>query len=226
MPYNYRFAPSKDPAKRKHRLMISFLVFLLLVVACGIIIFIWYVTRAGSDDQPQSDIRSNSFNPLKTFDTPYFSFETDKSWSFISKESSNDTFVYRSSRNNVVMRDMTVFVNTLPPNLLLTYVLPVEADGNRFIPGNVSDHCKEYLKDRIKPGDNNPIDADVASVRIKCQVDGTSATVGTGLKNGSYQVSLSGKGGRTNKYYLLYHDLQYTPNLDTFTTIVRSFQAK
>jgi hypothetical protein len=226
MSYNYRLPLSKDPAKKKHKKAIAFLSLMLVVIICAVAVFAWYISQAGNTDQPQSDIRSDNFNPLKTFETPDFTFQTDKSWSYIKDESSANKFVYRSSKKNVVMRDMTVYVNSLPPNLLLTYVLPVEPAGDKFAPGDISNHCKSYLKNKIKLGDNNPVEATIESVRIKCQVDGTSATVGTGLVNGSYQTELTGKSGKKNRYYLLYHDLQYSPDLDTFTAIVRSFRSK
>lgn len=223
---DYRPNFSKNSVKKKHKRIIAALVLLLFLAVLAIAIFIWIVSRQGNEYQPQSDLKSDSFYPLKTFDTTYFSFEADKTWQFIKDESSANSFVYRSSKNGIVMRDMTVYMDSLPSNLLLTYVLPVESAGDRFSVGEVSGHCKDYLKGKIKPGDNNPVDAVITGVKIKCQVDGTSATVGTGLKNGSYQTTLAGKKNGAKRYYLLYHDLQYTPDLDTFAAIVRTFQTK
>lgn len=223
---DYRPNFSKNSVKKKHRRVIVFLSLILVMAIAAIIIFIWMASRPDNSYQPEGDLKSDSFYPLKTFETPYFSFEADKTWDFIKGESSNNSFVYRSSKNGIVMRDMTVYVDSLPSNPLLTYVLPVEPVGDRFSVGEVSDHCKDYLRGKIKQGDNNPVDAVITGVRIKCQVDGTSATVGTGLKNGSYQTTLSGKKNGAKQYYLLYHDLQYTPDLDTFMAIARTFQAK
>lgn len=224
MAYNHRLPYKKDPGRKKHRRSIAVLSFMLFIVISGIIFFVWYISQAGSQDQPQSDARSNNFNPLKTFESQYFTFQTDKTWKYIKDESAPGKFVYRSSKDNIVMRDMTVYVNTLPSNLLLTYVLPVTSSGESFVPGNTSDHCKTYIKD-LRPGHNNPVEVTVESVRIRCQVDGTSATVGTGMMDGSYQTMLAGKSAK-RKYFLLYHDLQYSPDFDTFKNIVRSFQAK
>lgn len=225
MKYDYRLAASKSSVNKKHRRTVKILSLLLLMIICGVLVFIWYVTRPDDSYKPQGDLRADNFNPFKTFKTPDFTFQTDKSWDYVKDDSGPGKFVYRSSKGNIVMRDMTVYVDSLPKNLLLTYVLPVEANGNSLLPGNVSDHCKTYIKG-LKPGENNPVEATVESVRIRCQVDGTSATVGTGQKNGSYQIDLAGKSGENKKYFLLYHDLQYTPNLDTFTNIVRSFHAE
>lgn len=226
MPYKYRFYIPKSAAIKRHKRLISFLIFLLLIILVAYGIFIWYVSRGYNEPQPQSGLVSKDFNPLQTFETDYFSFNADKSWSFIEKESSKDVFVYRSSKNNIVSRDLTVYVNTLPQNLLLTRVLPVEQDGAQFIVGDVSSHCRDYLKDRIIPSNNNPIEGVVEAVSIKCQIDGTSTTVGTGKKNAGYQTELTSESGKNNSYFLLYHDLEFTPRLTSFTNIANSFKAK
>lgn len=226
MPYKYRLTTSKYTILRRHRRLIWLLSFLLVLFMSSCLLFIWYISQADNSGQPQTDIRSKSFNPLKTFETPYFTFKTDKSWSFMNKESTQNVFVYRSSQKNIVRRDLTVYVNSLPDNLLLTRVLPVEAEDDHLVIGEISSHCRDYLRGRIQPANNSPIEGSVESVRIKCQIDGTSNTVGTGKKNGSYQISLTGKSGQSNKYYLLYHDLQFTPQLGDFANIARSFHVK
>ena len=117
-------------------------------------------------------------------------------------------------------------MNSLPQDPLVTHVLPVKANTDRFDVGEVSEHCSNYLRGLIRPGDNNPIEGVVKSVRIKCQVDGTSNTVGTGLVNGSYQVPLRNSDGSLNKYYLVYRDLEFTPQFAQFVNIAWSFRAK
>jgi hypothetical protein len=226
MSYKYRSDRPKHAVLKKYRRDVFLLALVFLLTIGSLSFFIYYVSKQNNLYQPQTDVISKSFNPLKTFETPYFSFEADKSWDFVKKESTDNTFVYRSSKKNIVMRDMMVYVNVLPRNLLLTHVLPVEEAGNRFNPGDISEHCRDYLKDRIQPGNNNPIEAVVGSVRIRCQIDGTSYTAGTGKKNGSYIASLVGGNGQSNGYYLLYHDLEFTPRPSIFTNIVHSFRAK
>ena len=221
MPYKYRFDFPKHIVLRRHKRRVRLLFLLLILFISGILIFIWYITRESKASQPQTDLKSASYDPLQTFETPYFSFEVDRSWSFVQQESSSNVFVYRSSKNNIVSRDFTVYVNTLPRNLLLTHVLPLEPDGNRFVMQGVSEHCKDYIKDKIQPGNNNPIEAIIESVNIKCQIDGTSNTAGSGQVNGSYKTKLG-----DNDFYLLYHDLEFSPRFTIFTNIVQSFRAK
>lgn len=225
MSYRYRFTLPKHIILRKYKSIIAVLALLLFIVIAIYLAFVWYISNENSQYQPQTEIRSASYTPLQKFQTQHFSFEADNSWSFIEKESSANIFVYRSEKNNIVSRDFTVYVNTLPQNLLVTRVLPLEPDGNKFSVSEVSEHCKEYLKDRISPGNNNPIVARIESVQIKCQVDGTSTTVGTGQVNGNYQVELKAGNGSTNKYFIVYNDLEFTPRLNTFINIVRSFRA-
>lgn len=219
MSYKYRLTLPKHLEVRRRKRVVRLLIFLILILLAGAAIFIWYVSRKPNINQPSSGIKSASFQPLQTFDTPSFTFEADKSWSFVENESTSNIFVYRSSKNNIVSRDLYVYVNTLPKDPLVTRVLPVEPQGNGFSPRDVSQHCKDYLKDRIY--NNSPIEGVVESVSIRCQVDGTSNTVGTGQVNGNYQTRLG-----NNDFYLLYHDLEFTPRFSVFTNIVQSFEAK
>lgn len=224
MPYSYRTNLSKYRILRKHKRAILVLSVLLLIVLVIYGIFIWYIHQGDRNYQPQTDLKSKNFNPLETFKTAYFTFDTDKSWKFIPSESTNNKFVYRSFEKNITLRDLTVYIDSLPPNPLLTYVLPVEENNDRFLIGNISDHCKNYLK--TKPGDNNPVEDIIDSVKINCQVDGTSYTAGTGVKGGSYQATLTRKDGQPKKYFLLYHDLEFDPEPSQFVNITQSFRTQ
>lgn len=226
MSYKYRSGVPNPGPPKKYKFFLIFLSLAFMLALVMYLIFMWYVSKDQNGiSQPRTEFKTDSYRPLQTFETDYFSFEADKSWSFIEKESTDSLFVYRSSAKDIVRRDLRVYVNSLPNNPLLTRVLPLDEAGDRFEAGQVSEHCKDYLKDRIKPGNNNPIQATIESVDIRCQVDGTSNTVGTGKKGGSYQVTLS-TGGRPNKYYLLYNDLEYEPKFNNFVNIVQSFRAK
>jgi hypothetical protein len=226
MPYNYKFTLPKYVVLRKYKRMIFVLILLLLFVVLSYLLFIWYASNENKTYHPQTDFKTKDFNPLRNFKTHYFSFETDKSWHFVPEESTDNKFVYRSTSRNIVKSDLAVYVNSLPRDLLVTRILPTKANTDRFKVGDISSHCRDYLHGLIRPGDNNPVNAIVKGVRIKCQVDGTSNTVGTGLINGSYQVPLMGHKNTINKYYLVYHDLQYTPQFARFINIAWSFRSR
>lgn len=225
MPYSYRFTLPKYRVLRRHKRAILFMCVLLFLVLACYGAFAWYVSQGDDIDHPQTDIKSKNFNPLNTFKTPYFYFEADKTWQFVKNESSPNIFVYRSSKKEIVMRDLTVYVDTLPKDRLLTRILPVEGGGDHFVAGEVSGHCKDYLKGTIKPTNNNPVPASIESVSFTCQVDSTSNTVGIGQKGGSYGAVLTGESGKSSRYYLLYHDLRFTAQYSDFVNIVRSFHA-
>ncbi|HEX5456479.1 MAG TPA: hypothetical protein VFW77_03885 [Candidatus Saccharimonadales bacterium] len=226
MPYNYKFTLPKYVVLRKYKRIIFILTLLLLFVVLCYLLFIWYAANENKIDRPQTDFKSKDFNPFQNFSTRYFSFETDKSWHFVPKESTSAKFVYRSSNKNIVKSDLIVYVNSLPRDLLVTHVLPVRINTDRFSVGDVSGHCRDYLKDIIRPGDNNPVEGVVDGVRVKCQVDGTSNTVVIGQVKGNYQVPLTGSNGKVNEYYIVYHDLEFMPQFAQFVNIAWSFRAK
>ena len=87
MPYNYKFTLPKYVVLRRYKRMIFVLSILLILVVLCYLLFIWWAANENKIDQPQTDFKSQNFNPLKTFDTRYFSFETDKSWHFVAVES-------------------------------------------------------------------------------------------------------------------------------------------
>lgn len=224
MAYKYRFSLPKSTSVKKHKLTIFLLVTLLLCIGLACLILIWIISNeTKSVEQPKTNVNSVSYQPQQTFQNQYFSFEADKSWSFMPSESSSNVFVYRSSKNNLVARDLKVYINTLPSNLMLTRILPVEANGDRLKIGEISDHCRQYLA--RPPTDNNPVNVNVLSVTFRCQVDGTSNVAGSGQVNGSYQTELQSDSGLSRKYFLLYNDLEFTPNFNNFLNIAKSFRA-
>lgn len=224
MAYKYSLSLPKSASVKKHKLAIFLLITLLLFVGLACLILVWVIaSETKSVEQPKTNVNSVSYQPLQTFQNQYFSFEADKSWAFMPNESSTNVFVYRSSKNNLVIRDLKVYVNTLPSNLMVTRILPVEADGDRLKIGEISEHCRQYLP--RAPTDNNPINVNILSVTFRCQVDGTSNIAGSGQVNGSYQTELKSDSGGGRKYFLLYNDLEFTPNFNNFINIAKSFRA-
>lgn len=174
---------------------------------------------------PLGGIDSSFYQPLKTFKTKYYSFEAEKEWNFVPKESSQSVFVYRQSHKNIVMSDLKIYVNSLPGDLLLTNILPVKPAGDQFNTDQISPHCKEALPKNYLLTNRNPKNVVFKGVSFKCWSDGTLPVVGTGLYGGSYQSELEGKKSGKNKFFLIYNDRQYNQTLFKFQNIVESFKA-
>ncbi|HSX24061.1 MAG TPA: hypothetical protein VLE74_03110 [Candidatus Saccharimonadales bacterium] len=214
---------------RRRIRIISLLILLLLALIAAVLLAantIWRHPGQNSPSQSSSKAQTTNYQPYTTFNTPYFTFQADKSWQAVPAESTPNTFVYRGFRNKLVERDLTVYINTLPLNLMLTYVLPAQVIGGQLASGDISRHCSTYLPPDYVAHSRNPAPATVDSVSFTCQTDGTSVTIGTGMRGGSYQITMVRKGGSTAKYFLLYHDLSFTPRPAIFKAIVDTFKAQ
>ena len=177
-----------------------------------------------SPSQATTQPKTTEYQPFKTFTSPYFTFQTDKNWQAMPAEYTANIYVYRAFRNNLVERDLTVYVNTLPVNLMLTYILPVQVTGNKLSASDISQHCRNYLPASYLASSRNPTSVTVETVNFTCQTDGTSVTIGTGTKGGSYQTTMTRKNGTSAQYFLLYHDLTFSSRPEIFKTITESFK--
>ncbi len=200
---------------------------MIMLIAGIVLAGVWLWNRGGNNSAPQTSTQNKTVNyqPYKTFNSPYFSFQTDQNWEAVPAESNSNTFVYRSIKNKLVERDLTVYVNSLPINSMLTYILPVQLQSDRFLTDDVSDHCRSSVPASYLASSRNPTTTTIKKVSFKCQVDGTSTTIGTGVEGGSYQADLVRQDGSKARYFLLYHDLSFTPRPQLFKTIVDSFRS-
>ncbi len=215
---------------RKHRRvwLLRFAIFAcacLIIAAAAFAIFFW--NRHGENSGPDNSSKSRTINyqPNQTFTTSYFTFQTDKNWKAVPAESTSTQFVYRSFKSQIVERELTVYVNQLPPRLMLTYVLPVQVAGNKMQPGDISQHCRTSLPADYLAHSNNPRDTVMGGVNFLCWTDSSRILIGTGIKGGSYQATMPHQGGSA-QYFLLYNDVAYTPRPEVFKDIVQNFQSK
>jgi len=212
---------------RRRRLLKTgiFIALLLVIVVAGAVFFLW--SRRGSSSPPDTSAHTTTINyqPFTTFTTDYFTFQADKDWQAVPAETTPTSFVYRELKKNLVERDLTIYVNQLPPRLMLTYILPVDVTGNEMKTGDVSQHCRTSLPADYLKNSRNPKETTMGGVNFLCWADSASVTIGTGQRGGSYQVSLS-HGQIKAQYFLLYHDLAYNPRPEIFKQLVGSFQSR
>lgn len=203
------------------------IIFLSLIVMATVVLAVALWQRHGNNSPPVASQRGKTtdYQPFKTFKTDYFRFQTDQNWQAVVAESTPDSFVYRAFKGKLVERDLTVYVNTLPPRLMLTYVLPVRVQDNRLLSGDISAHCRDYLPASYLAGSRAPMATSFKNVAFTCQTDGTSTTIGTGVEGGSYQAIMRRAGNNSAKYFLLYHDLTLNPRPGIFKSIVDSFES-
>jgi hypothetical protein len=214
--------------KRFNRWLMAGLLFICLVVLAVVVsLALWFLHQQNENAaQPSSRGETTINNPFKTFETDYFTLKADETWQFVREESSSNTFVYRSFRNGLVLRDVTVFVNTLPPNLLLTGILSADAAGDRFKIRGISGHCKKALPPNYLDATRNPADVIIDGVSFTCQADNDQTILGTGIRSSGLSASLKRQNGTRAGYFLLYHDLESNPKTAVFKDIIEGFRSR
>lgn len=224
----YSSAVPEHVIRRLNRwLMVGLLFILFVVLIVAVSLTLWFLNlRDEESSQPTSLGETTVNNPFKTFKTDYFVLKTDKTWRFIPEESSANSFVYRSYKKGLVLRDVTVYVNTLPSNLLLTGVLSADAGKDRFKVRSISDHCREALPKNYLQTSRNPAEVTIDGVSFTCQADNDQAIIGTGISGSGLSANLDREDGTQAGYFLLYHDLEFTPKRSIFQDIVENFRSR
>ncbi len=207
------------------RLMITVLIFIVLILA--VIGYFYYDNfRTGNYNTPEqttsAPTTSNIAPSIQVFRSPYFQFQTDKYWSEDPAASKDGKYVYRSLRSNLLEQQLTVYINSSPPNLAVTHVLVAELNGNRgFKTVKLSDHCGKAQKNN-----SSSFKTTLDQVTFTCFGDDTRYTALVGLAGGTPTISLPRPDGSTAAYTIYYSNVTADPDPKQLTEIVNSFQSR
>lgn len=214
--------------RRSFLVRVRVLLLMLIVLVIAVAAY-WYYSvdsRQNSNTTESSTSQETSgyfAASIQIFRSAYFQFQADKTWAEVPAESTPTKFVYRSLRANLVEHDLTIYVNTIPPNLAANRVLPVNLKGDaEFLPLSVSDHCKKSAGS----GSVNDIDLTQDNVKFRCDADSTNYTVLVGKAGGSTVLNLLRPDGTTANYAILYSNLKATPDAAQISQIADSFQTR
>lgn len=207
-------------SKRRRLKVVVYALIGTVAIVAGIIIF----------DGLRSDTEITTVNTNQTlggtiertvFDEEFFRLTADTTWSKI--ESREETeYHYQSFSDNLVRRDLRIYVNGTPPEFPITHVLPIEIEGNHLIPLSVSPPCSELVPDKTSPRDQITT---WAGVSFLCDPDSSAYLVGTSHNKTGYNAVVNGSKG-VNRYFFAYRDLEPEPRLEIFANLLRNFEAK
>jgi hypothetical protein len=172
-----------------------------------------------------SEATSSYFAPsVKIFRSPFFQFQTDQNWAEVPAESTQNKFVYRSLRANLIEHELVIYVNQIPANLVANRVLPVTIkEQKELMPTQVSDHCNKAFGGQPRLG--NP-STTIDKVRILCDADSTNYVVLVGAIDGSNTLNMLRPNGTATAYALQYTNLKATGDVAQLVSIVDSFQTR
>ena len=227
---------------RPKKLYLIEIISILSLVMGGLFAGYWFVirqdniTELSNNDTPLVS-KVEAADKFTEISEPTFSLRLPGTW----KETERNTDArYRSVKwdyqaKGGIGRWLKVYIDNIPEDYSVTYVMPVSAEGNKLIPEGISDHCSQFTPGAKKPGDNSPstsssserIPSSWQGVRFLC--DGAHPLyqrVGTSSKAGLNTISVTGATTGTHRYFFVYDDAYYNPDYTIFTTILDSFRAK
>lgn len=220
MKYKWRASPHNKKMNPKIFFAGFIICFLTLLAFAG---FLLYEQINKIDYNPEKQTTSTLTTDTlqgneQKFESPYFTFRANNSWKKDDTVSSNDVYIYRSTRAGLLEQLLTVYINKSPAELDATYVLPVTQNGNNLSMGDLSEHCGKQSNYSRQLGVIT-----VSGVSMRCFGDDTKFNVVAGLVNGSTEMHLQRPNGELTTYVIYYSNSTASPSAEQFKDIVRSF---
>jgi hypothetical protein len=204
---------------RAHHILLAALIMFII----GLLVVIGYVAMQLRDpevSQQSQEYREDFVGHAgQTINTDDFSFETIASWELAPSESTLPSkYVYYSKHGGLVDHRVTIYVDTVPADLIATYVVPVTVgEDSHIIPSVVSRRCGDGLPRSTK----QPIRITYESVTFLCNQESAEMIIAAGLKGGSYGIPLGQR-----KVGFVFDNLKASLDIDSFTQILDSFSFK
>lgn len=229
-------------AKRPKKFYFLELAAIIIVVVGALFSVFWFVIKK----EKPADISSNgtplisrvqAADKFTEINEPTFTLKLPGEW----KEADRDSDPGRKSikwdyiGKGGIGRWVKVYIDTIPTDYSVTYVLPVSSDGDKIFTDSISDHCSQFTPGAMKPSDRGgyaPASADKLPTQwqgVKFVCDGAHPLyqrVGTSSKEEVNSVSVTGPTKGTHKYFFIYDDSYYNPDYTIFSIIIDSFRAK
>lgn len=230
--YRYKYNTSYHQKSRKaHRVGVMAFIVSSVVVVIIAIIAVDLVRQVFSKQAPTSQATYSSVqgDSVNLFRSPYFQFQVNDSWKEANTESHDGHYVYRSYKNGLVERDLTIDINNTKPETLAlvrtTHVLPVSIDvSGRLIPqGDSGEHCSTLMP---KNAPALPTQVTQHQVRFVCTPDAVLYQVVVGVVGGGTNMTLPRPNGSKAVYTITYRDLTVRPTDAQLRSIVQSFQPR
>jgi hypothetical protein len=125
-------------------------------------------------------------------------------------------------------RWIRIYEDTIPADYAYNYLLPLTANGDSLIVGQISGNCADFTT--TAQTHNNGTIAAVSKwqqVGFYCDYGNqVFQIVGTGSKEGINTVTLQGASGKKHKYFFLFQDNNVSPDLGVLGNVLATFRAK
>ncbi|HEY1835416.1 MAG TPA: hypothetical protein VGG13_01190 [Candidatus Saccharimonadales bacterium] len=224
---SYRFGKRQ----LSHRKRYAVLLFVLIVlIAGGIFAAKHYFTSDTVISSPPPAVVSRvtaTYGSTKRFNEGIFTISLPADWVFVSHQTaaSNIYTWHNTAGGDPGVEQLQIYVDTIPANLGVNRVLPVQGNGNRVIPTEVSDNCADFTGDKVPGLPATPAKWD--NINFLCDLANYERdVVGTSSSDGINVVKLTGVTTGRHNLFFAYTDNGSTPDFTIFTNAIQSFRLK
>ncbi|MGI9028334.1 MAG: hypothetical protein ACR2FM_05870 [Candidatus Saccharimonadales bacterium] len=165
------------------------------------------------------------FEPsTQIFSSPYFQLQATKNWAQDINASTANKYIYRSYDGPLIERELTIYVNNIPDDIVVTRVLPalVDSGSKSLTLSPTSEHCGKGITDKKQLTQT----LTVSGVTFKCNVDDNNFTVLVGKAGGTTSFDLLRPDGTTAKYAIYYRDVTAKPSSTELEQMLKTFQTR
>lgn len=202
-------------------------VFVMIVLLVGSVWFAYvsYMAENYNDPLQTTSAPTSSYVApnIQVFRSPYFQFQTNRTWSEDAAASTANRFAYRSMRGNLLEHTLLVYVNSSPDDLKASRVLTATLNGNRGLaPGKVSAQCGKTTGNTRGTGSMMILE----QVSFRCFGDVSTFSVLVGMPGGTPEIKLPRPDGSTASYTIYYSNVTDAPDAAQLIEILNSFQTR
>ncbi len=225
-PYSHQINTYHRTKRARRFRKISRVVLVIFLIILGFIAYDWFRSSLKNSTVGQSSEATVQSASINIFRTPYFQFQTDKSWREINESSTNKKYVYRSFESILVQHELIVEVDTTQREVLantqIAHVIPVEILNNTLSAvGAISPHCKTLIND---PNDRKQRYISYKETEFPCDPDSSIFVVVAGVVGGNELISYKNTDDTVTTLKITYRDSTYSPNGSPLSSIINSFQ--
>lgn len=228
--------------KRPKKFYLFEIVAIFVIVAGVLFSFFWFVIRQEkpaalrNNDTPLTS-RIEAADSFTEINEPTFSMRLPGNWKEMERnqDPGYKTIKWDYQAKGGIGRWIKIYIDKVPADYPVVYVVPVSSDGEKITSNGASDHCSQFTPGAMKPNETNKpapnaqekMPSSWQDVRFLC--DGAHPLyqrLGTSSKEAINSVSVTGPTQGTHKYFFVYDDAFYNPDFNLFSSILDSFKAK
>ena len=205
----------------------------LLIIALGSLgfaVWLWIQNDITFKSPQQPDVITSTVNGIqneKTFDEQLFKITTPGDWELYQRSTNPTIYYFRSTAKHIDQRTLVIYIDAQTETYAVNRVFPVTPHGKKFITGDLSDVCSNFVGSADDSRRNQNIKAWWQKVPFVCDMGNTNRnSIGTSSKEGVNTVTLTGPETGKHAYFLIYTDHNSKPDFNLANRIISSLEAK